>query len=93
MNSCYDGWKEREPWIVQDPESQREWLVPQPLRYFVHRNNQDEWMVIDRWNDIPLNGKLHTSRNKAIREAYKAFGRKLPTGEKIPECPNANHIG
>jgi len=92
MSSSNDSWKSREPWVVQDPEFRREWLLPTPLQYYVHKNKDGEWTIIDRWMDIHV-GESHASRKKAIREFYKLMGRKIPSGREIPECPNPKHNG
>jgi len=84
------SWLNREPWIVQDPFFKREWLVPDPLRYYLFKNNNDEWCVLDRWMDLGV-GKPQSTRNKAIREFYKMIGRKIPTGQPLPVSENSKY--
>ena len=85
-------WKDREPWVVQDPDFKREWLSPEPLRFYVHQNKEGEWMIIDRWSDL-AHGVYHKSREAAIRAFYKSFERKIPTGTKLPRCENSDYVG
>jgi hypothetical protein len=85
-----DNWFNREPWIVQDPGFQREWLVPEPLRYYLTQDGNGEWSVCDRWLDIP-EGVPQPTREKAIREFYKRMGREIPSGTKLPTFENSKH--
>jgi hypothetical protein len=85
-----DKWSSCGPWIVQDPDYKREWLVPQPLQYYVHRKADGQWIVVDRWTDLAV-GDAHRSRNGAIRAFYKWEGRKMPTGEALSKTPAPNH--
>lgn len=77
-------WKNREPSVTQDPEFKREWLPPEPLRYFVQKDAVGLWSVCDRWLDIPY-GKPAKTRSAAIRQFYNSIGRTIPTGSKLPE--------
>ena len=77
-------WKNREPWITQDPEFKREWLHPEPLSYYIQKDTAGMWSVCDRWLDIP-HGKPAKTRAAAIRQFYKTVGRMIPTGKKLPE--------
>src|SRR4051812_4667670 len=31
----FDEWSKREPWVAVDPQFKREWLLPEPLRYYL----------------------------------------------------------
>ena len=92
MSDDNDSWKSREPWVVQDPEFKREWLSPEPLRFYVHQNKEGAWMIIDRWWDLAY-GVQHKSREAAIRAFYKSFERKIPTGTKLPRCVDSKYGG
>ena len=81
----------REPWIVQDPDFKREWLLPEPLQYYLYNPKPKEWVVINHWWDMQV-GKAYPSREKAIREFYKLqTTRRIPPYRKLPLSPNANH--
>ncbi|MDQ8188647.1 hypothetical protein, partial [Pelagicoccus sp. SDUM812002] len=92
MTDQHDQWKSREPWVVQDPDHKREWVMEQPLRYYIHQNKEKEWRVIDRWYDL-AHGDTHKTRGAAIRAFYKSMDRKIPTGTKLPELPDSKYSG
>ena len=92
MKTETNSWTKREPWVVQDPTHKREWLVLQPLQYYLHQRSDGLWTVIDHWLDAPAEGH-HTTRTKAIRAFYKQAGRAIPSGRKPPTRPETNHKG
>lgn len=74
----------REPWNVVDPDYSREWLVPQPLKYYVTQEAKTgEWFVCDRTLDLAVPGTRSQSRAVAIRRFYKWCGRPMPAGTTI----------
>ena len=86
----FDSWRDREPWAVQDPDFMREWLVPEPLRYYVYHNSDKGWTVIDRWSDFAVVDYKFT-REAAIKSFYAGFNRPIPVGTIIKEIKNVNH--
>jgi hypothetical protein len=87
-----DSWMPRAPWVAQDPEFKREWLSPEPLRYYVHQSKEGEWMIIDRWWDL-AHGEKYRTREAAIRAFYKSFDRRIPTGTKLSRCEGSKYAG
>lgn len=81
------SWKNREPWVVVDPDFNREWLLPEPLQYYVAKGKSGNWFVCNRWLDIPVPGTDSPTGEEAIRQFYKWCERPLPTGEKLPKLP------
>lgn len=75
--------KKSGPWVVIDPVKKREYLSIEPLVYYVHQIKEGGWIVIDRRMDVSTCGPFKT-RALAIKEFYKANGRPIPKGEKIP---------
>lgn len=86
-------WNEREPWVVLDPDYLREWLVPQPLRFFlVQDQNSGLWSVCERWGDLQVPDTESQNRAVTIRRFYRWCGRKVPEGTTIkPPLPGAQH--
>jgi hypothetical protein len=77
-------WQKREPWVVVDPDFKREWLLPQPLQYYlVEDKATGTWSVCDRYLDIPAFYPAARTREQAIRRFYKMFKRPIPTGHKL----------
>jgi hypothetical protein len=79
-------WSAREPWVTKDPQHKREWLHPEPVRYYLHQRKDGLWSVCDRWFDLPAIDPAR-SRAAAIRNFYKAIGRPVPARTKLPKCP------
>ena len=78
------NWMKREPWVLVDPDFEREWLSEKPVRYYVHQaKDTGLWSVIDRYLDIGCGE--HKTREEAIREFYKKCGRPIPPGTKLPQ--------
>ena len=86
-NFDHSAWKKREPWVVIDPDSKREWVCEQPLRYYVVKSADGNWFVCDRWLDVPVIGTKANSREQAIRGFYKWCKRPIPTGDTLPKLP------
>jgi hypothetical protein len=75
-----------EPWVVVDI-SKREWLLPEPLRYYVcHDSNNGTWYVCDRSQDNPVAGTHAQTRPNTIRQFYKLFNREIPVGVEVPKA-------
>jgi hypothetical protein len=87
------SWLRREPWIVVDPDFKREWLVPQPLHFFLVEDKESGiWSVCDRRLDIPVHGIQAPTREKAIRMFYDWCKRPVPKGRPIPKpMDGVNH--
>jgi hypothetical protein len=78
-------WSTREPWVTRDPEFNREWLHPAPLRYYLYQQEGGLWSVCDRWNDIPALKAPAKTRKEAIRRFYREKGRRIPEHTALPE--------
>ena len=92
MSDLFDSWKEREPWVVQDPDFKREWLCLEPFRFYMHYDSNPTtvgWVVIDRWSDFAVTTRCRT-RNDAIRAFYKTEGRGIPSGTVIGKFEDSN---
>ena len=67
------------PWVVMDPDFKREWVVPQPLRYYVVESRQTgEWFICDRWTDAVVPDTEARTRKEAIRLFYVVCKRPMP---------------
>lgn len=84
------GDREKGPWVTQDAEVNREWLHPEPLRFFLQCDSEGEWFVVDRRSDFRVAGPART-RAAVIREFYKDHSRPVPTGEKLPSPKKAQY--
>ncbi|MEI6193613.1 MAG: hypothetical protein WCS42_04710 [Verrucomicrobiota bacterium] len=78
-------WHKRDPWVVTDAESGREWLVDKPLRYFLVQDKKtDEWSVCDRWLDIENYPSIRAkSKAVVIRRFLKMQGRPVTRGDSF----------
>jgi hypothetical protein len=86
--------KNFEPWVVFDSDSHLEWLLPQPLRYYVCKASDGTWFVCDRVHDIPVDGTQAKTRGHTIRLFYELFKREIPIGVEIPQAmPGVSHEG
>ena len=92
MEETKDHYKFREPWVVQDPDFKREWLSAEPITHYLHKDKNNEWMVINRRLDIAAT-RCHKTREAAIREFYKSVNRKIPTGTKLKKFPDSQYAG
>jgi hypothetical protein len=80
------SWQQREPWVAVDPDFKREWLLPQPLQYFVVKNKDTGmWSVCDRYLDISVAGIHAKTREQAIRQFYKWCKRPVPARRRLPK--------
>ena len=78
-------WQNRDPWVVVDPLFKREWVLHQPIRYYVvHSEDRDEWFICDRWTDGVVHGTEAKTRAQSIRLFYKWCNREMPDGEPMP---------
>jgi hypothetical protein len=84
-NSSED-WKSYVPWVVFDSDSKLEWLLPQPLRYYVCKDPDGSWFVCDRVQDYPVEGTQTKTRGNTIRRFYELFNREIPIGVEIPQA-------
>lgn len=67
------------PWVAYDLKFKYEWLLPDPLRYFVVRNKASgDWFVCERSGDLAVPGTHAGTRDDAIRAFYKWAGREIP---------------
>lgn len=67
-------WKNKGPWVAVDPSSKREWLLPQPLRYYIVEEQETRhWFVCDRWTDLPV---PDTESKTRATMAYAIIGEK-----------------
>lgn len=77
-------YKLKGPWVVLDPVFKREWVLPQPLRYYVVEDRQHgTWFVCDRWTDLPVPSTETSTRPEAIRRFYEFCNRQMPEGTRI----------
>jgi hypothetical protein len=82
------NWVKREPWVVVDPDFKREWLLPQPLQYYVVNDRTSGlWSVCDRYTDLMVPNTEAKTREQAIRRFYKLFNRPVPAGFKLSKLP------
>jgi hypothetical protein len=89
-----EDWKNFDPWVVFDSDSKLEWLLPQPLRYYVCEDSDGTWFVCDRVIDCPLQGTQTKTRGNTIRRFYELFNRKIPIGVELPQAvPGVSHHG
>ena len=78
------AWQQREPWVVVDSDLKREWVVPQPLQYYVVEDRRTgTWFICDRWTDLAIHGTEAPTRPEAIRRFYKWCKREMPEGAAI----------
>lgn len=78
------SWQNREPWVVVDPDLKREWVVPQPLQYYVvESRTTGMWFICDRWTDSVVPGTEAPTRPEAIRRFYSWCKREMPEGTRI----------
>lgn len=77
-------WQKREPWVVVDPGFKREWVLPQPLKYYVVKDKDTGlWSVCDRNVDLIVPATEAKTREQAIRQFYKWCERPAPTGTRF----------
>jgi len=80
-------YQNREPWVVVDPDFKREWVVPQPLQYYVVEDRKaGTWFVCDRWTDLAVHSTESPTRAEAIRRFYKWCKREMPEGATVPRA-------
>ena len=81
------------PWVVLDPDFKREWVIPQPLRYFVVEDRKrGTWFICDRWTDFAVPNTEAPTRPEAIRRFYKFCNREMPKGTPISRAlPGTEH--
>ena len=78
----FSHWQKREPWVVVDPDFKREWLLPQPLQYYVVKDKTTGlWSVCDRYLDLMVPTTEARTREQPIRRFYKWCKRPVPVGE------------
>ena len=67
-----------------DADFRREWLLPEPLQYFVVKDKQSGlWSICDRNTDLMVSDTEARTREQAIRKFYKLFNRPVPVGESL----------
>jgi hypothetical protein len=73
------------PWVAVDldPDSKREWVFPQPLRYYVVEDTTGTWFICDRWPDHAIPDTKARTREEAIRLFYRWCRREMPEGETV----------
>lgn len=72
------------PWNVVDPDKLREWLLPQPLKYYITQDAKTkEWFVCDRDLDLGIPQTRSLNRAVAIRRFYKWCNRPMPEGTTL----------
>lgn len=83
------------PWVVVDPLFKREWVVPEPLRYYVVESRQTgKWFICDRWTDEDVPNTEARTRDEAIRLFYEVCNRPMPDGVTIGQpLPGVAHHG
>lgn len=97
-NKLNATWNKREPWVVVDPDFKREWLVVQPLQYFLHQDKDTQkWFVVDRDMDLYLQRTEANTRSTCIRRFFKLIKRPVPNGTPLPTIAimhtfNVDHI-
>jgi hypothetical protein len=76
-------------------ESKREWLLPQPVKYYVvHDPKKDVWFVCDRWTDLAVHETESATREETIRKFYKWCNREMPDTTPVPyPMPGISHRG
>jgi hypothetical protein len=78
------SYRKKEPWVVVDPDFKREWVVPEPLRYYVVEDRKaGTWFICDRWTDVAVPETDGRTRTDAIRRFYKWCKREMPEGTSI----------
>lgn len=77
-------WQQQKPYIVVDPDYQREWVLPYPLQYYVVKNNTiNTWFICDRDMDFAVPTTESKTRTKTIRSFYKWCNRSIPSWVKF----------
>jgi len=95
MSDTESDYQNMEPWVVVDQFWKKEWLLPQPVRYFIVQSKATgEWSVCDRWTDLIVHGTESKSRADSIRLFYKWCKREIPDGIAIDRAmPGVAHHG
>jgi hypothetical protein len=83
------------PWSVFDPAGKLEYVLAEPLRYYIAKNKDtNTWFICDRWTDTPLHGTQAETRTKSIRLFYEWCKRKMPAGLQFePPVEGTLHDG
>lgn len=78
--------KNRAPFTVSDSVYHREWLLPNPVRYYIAQT-EEGWFACDRITDMEVPGTGASTRKEAIRLFYKLRDRSIPEGDDLPVPP------
>jgi len=82
-NADYSDWRTYPPWVLFDPDTKAEWVMPETPRYYV-ANVKGTWFICDRFPDVAVNGTESKSRADAIRKFYRIQNRPMPEGWSVP---------
>ncbi len=86
--SYESSFRHKGPWVANDLVFKREWVLPEPLRYYVVRDREaGTWFICERFGDVAVPGTLAKTRDAAIKAFYKWVRREIPDDVPI-ETPS-----